>query len=330
MRIQGKLLLILLSMGCHAPIMQAQRRPADHQRVVKTPLVHDPVLAVQGDTCYLFFTGMGIPQMSTTDFEHWRFEHRVFKEAPQWALQSVPGYRGHTWAPDVLYHQGRYHLFYSCSSFGKNESAIGHAWRSTLTPDSPEPWHDTGEVIRSEKGDDYNAIDPCVVTDDDGVAWMAFGSFWGGIKMVQLDLSLTAPVQPVRLWSLSRRSTGGDKAVEAPFIYRHDGYYYLFVSFGYCCRGEKSTYRVVVGRARQVTGPYLDRDGRDMMDGGGTPVISSTRRYVAVGHSAAYSIKGKDYFVAHGYPRQEDGASELVCCEMAWDGQGWPLLQLND
>lgn len=304
-------------------------------RTMTDPMVHDPVLAQEGNTYYLFSTGRNLTCMSSEDLKKWRFEPQVFTDAPRWAMDSVPGYEGHTWAPDILYYKGNYHLFYSCSTFGKNTSAIGHAFRSTLDPNDPEPWTDTGAVIVSRSTDDYNAIDPNVVVDENGVPWMTFGSFWGGIRMVQLTEDMASCAQPENVYTLCTRKYVPDdgvpqpdqNAVEAPFIFRHDGFYYLFVSYDFCCRGLRSNYRVVVGRSADVCGPYVDREGRSLMQGGGTPVVSSDNDFVAIGHSAAYRLGDKDYFLAHGYSRRQNGASKLFLKEMDWDEEGWPVLK---
>lgn len=325
-------MLVCLLAVCFYCTAGAQRRMHGHETL--DPMVHDPVMIKEGDTFYLYYTGWGVGAMTTTDLKTWRFENNVFPEPPQWAMDTVPGYRGHTWAPDIIYHNGNYHLFYSCSTFGKNTSAIGHAVRSTLAPNDSLPWTDTGMVLRSAPGDNYNAIDPNVVIDENNVPWMSFGSFWGGIQLVQLtdDLTGIAPGASVR--TICNRLADGaanadnrrSNAVEAPFIFRHGDYYYLFVSFDYCCRGLRSNYKVVVGRSGHVAGPYLDREGRDMASGGGTLLIASDSRHVAVGHSAVCHTDDADYFLAHGYSRERNGRSLLVIRRMEWDDEGWPLL----
>lgn len=307
----------------------------DRGRVVSDPWVHDPVMAKEGDTYHLYFTGRNISSMSSKDLASWRFERSVFSRPPQWAMDSVRGYKGHTWAPDIIYHKGYYHIFYSCSTFGKNTSAIGHAYRKTLSPEVQEPWTDTGAVIVSHPGDNYNAIDPNVVIDDDGHPWMAFGSFWGGIQLVRLTDDMSATLKPEKLYTICTRRFDGqadvpsmpENAVEAPFIFKHGGYYYLFVSYDFCCRGLKSNYKVVVGRSKDVTGPYIDKEGRKLTQGGGSLVIGQNDDFVAIGHSAAYHFDGKDYFMAHGYSRTEDGASKLFLREMTWDEAGWPVVE---
>ena len=331
-----KKFLFLCAMGASALGALAQQDAGlDRGRVVSDPWVHDPVMAKEGDTYHLYFTGRNISSMSSKDLASWRFERSVFSRPPQWAMDSVRGYKGHTWAPDIIYHKGYYHIFYSCSTFGKNTSAIGHAYRKTLSPEVQEPWTDTGAVIVSHPGDNYNAIDPNVVIDDDGHPWMAFGSFWGGIQLVQLTDDMSATLKPEKLYTICTRRFDGqadvpsmpENAVEAPFIFKHGGYYYLFVSYDFCCRGLKSNYKVVVGRSKDVTGPYVDKEGRKLTQGGGSLVIGQNDDFVAIGHSAAYHFDGKDYFMAHGYSRTEDGASKLFLREMTWDEAGWPVVE---
>ena len=313
--------------------------PEKHSSVIPTSKVmtHDPVLAKQGDTYYLFATGQGISVMSSKDRKNWKFGKPVFDKAPQWAVEAIKGYHGHTWAPDIIYHHGLYHLFYSCSAFGKNTSAIGHATNPTLDPSSPDfKWTDHGKVIQSVPHRDmWNAIDPNVIIDENGTPWMSFGSFWDGIKLVKLTLDLNGVAQPEEWHSLCRRprtfdlpeEEAGDGAVEAPFIMKHGDYYYLFVSFDYCCKGLDSNYKVMVGRAKTVTGPYLDKEGKALNRGGGSLVIQGNKDYAGVGHNAAYHLDGKDYFICHAYSVAEEGAPKLIIREMTWTSDGWPIVQ---
>ena len=219
-------------------------------RIVREPLVHDPVMAKEGDTYYLYSTGHNVSSFSSKDLSEWTIRHGVFSAPPQWAVDSIKGYEGHTWAPDIIYYKGNYHLFYSCSAFGKNTSAIGHAYRRTLNPDSDEPWTDTGAVIVSHARDNFNAIDPNIVIDEEGNPWMTFGSFWGGIQLVRLTEDLTSTLKPEKLYTICTRQFEGASdvpsrsvnSVEAPFIFKHGDYYYLFVSYDFCCRGLTVSY----------------------------------------------------------------------------------------
>jgi len=312
-----------------------QRRPRPAFNPLE-PNVHDPVLAKDGDTYYMFMTGNGVSTMVSKDLKSWTFGKPVFTQTPEWTKEKLPGFRGHMWAPDVIFYKGRYHVFYSCSAFAKNTSMIGHASTKTLNPESPDyNWEDHGMIIQSVPNRDmWNAIDPNIIVDETGTPWMNFGSFWDGIKMVKLTNDMMAVAQPEEWYSLCRRqrthklddTNPGDGAVEAPFIFKHDKYYYLFVSYDYCCRGLKSDYNVVVGRSEKVTGPYLDKEGVSLAIGGGTVIIKGDEKYAGVGHNGVHTFDNTDYFVAHGYSKAENGASKLVLRKIEWSADGWPIL----
>lgn len=316
------------------------------------PPTHDPVAIQCEGTWYLFSTGFGVSIFTSDDQVNWSYSGRVFEKAPEWARAMVPGYRGHTWAPDILFHGGKYYLYYSCSSFGKNDSAIGVTVNKTLNPASPDyKWEDWGCVVRSVGGrDSYNAIDPNVFIDEDGTGWLSFGSFWQGIRLVKLDSTLTRPAEPQVWYPLCRRPEGtvedtsqtdtaikadkrgkdfdpGNGAVEAPFIVKRDGWYYLFVSYDLCCRGPKSTYKVVVGRSRNVIGPYLDREGVSLMEGGGTVVVSGNERYPGVGHCAVVPTGEGDKLFFHAYDKEIGYNAHLLVRPIGWES-GWPAVKL--
>ena len=299
--------------------------------------VHDPVMIREGDTYYVFSTGGGrrsgiIPIRRSKDMYEWEQCGAVFKELPKWCFEEIPGTRG-AWAPDISYFNGKYHLYYSVSTFGKNNSAIGLVTNKTLDPDSPDyKWEDQGMVVRSTQGeDDWNAIDANLVIEDDEKMWLCWGSFWSGIKMKRIDPATgKLSSKDTTLYSLSARPREGEHqtppiegAVEAPFIVKHGKYWYLFVSFDFCCRGANSTYNIVVGRSKDITGPYVDRDGRPMMKGGGTQVIKATgENWKGPGHNGIYMEPGTDFLVFHAYDG-ETGRSELKISTMTWPG-GWP------
>jgi arabinan endo-1,5-alpha-L-arabinosidase len=303
--------------------------------------VHDPVLIRQDHTYYLFHTGSGIAVWSSTDMRNWTREPPVFATAPVWAADVVPNFRNHIWAPDIYRHNGTYYLYYSVSAFGRNTSAIGVATNRTLQRDDPGfAWQDHGIVVRSVPGRDlWNAIDPNVVHDDDGTPWLSFGSFWLGIKLVKLNQNMLTLAQPEewytiaarqREWTVNDRSAGGAlNAIEAPFIFKRNGFYYLFVSWDVCCRGAQSTYRVMVGRAEKVTGPYLDREGKDLRHGGGSLVVAGNSGWAGVGHNSAYTFDGTDYLVFHGYHLADQGRSKLWISKLVWDEDGWPSVSLD-
>lgn len=302
--------------------------------------VHDPVMAKEGNTYYVFSTGPGITFYSSTNMVDWQPEGRVFAGEPGWAKSAAPSFNGHIWAPDIQFHHGKYYLYYSVSGFGKITSGIGVTVNKTLNPRSPDyKWEDQGMVLQSIPGRDlWNAIDSNIIEDEKGDAWMSFGSFWSGIKLVKLDASWTKLATPEEWRSIAYRErpaftpdeSGGPAEIEAPFIFKANGYYYLFVSFGKCCQKERSTYNVVVGRSRSVAGPYLDKAGKDLLQGGGSLIIEGDKEWKAVGHNSVYRFDGKDFMVLHAYETADNYVQKLKILEMKWDKEGWPMVDAPD
>lgn len=300
--------------------------------------VHDPVIIRQDSTYYIFCTGQGITIYSSNNMKDWKRHRPVFSSPPQWAVNAIPGFKGHIWAPDISFNNGQYYLYYSVSAFGKNTSAIGVATNKTLDTTSKDyKWSDHGMVIQSVPGRDmWNAIDPNLVIDNANLPWLTFGSFWNGIKMVQLDKSLLKPANPEKWYTVASRkrdfqlpdSVAGDAAIEAPFIYKHENWYYLFVSFDYCCRGEKSTYKMMVGRSKQVYGPYIDKDGIALNHGGGSLLLEGDSLWHGVGHNAVAGFNGNDYLVFHAYDAADKGRSKLRIEKIRWQN-GWPVFVKN-
>ena len=301
------------------------------------PNAHDPVMALGEDgRYYCFMTGMNISVLSSADLKEWREEPAVLSQTPQWAIDTVPGYQGHTWAPDISFHNGMWYLYYSCSTFGKNTSAIGLAVNKTLDPKSPNfKWEDKGIVIASvRKKDNWNAIDPNLIVSQDGDPYLIFGSFWDGIQLVELsrDDYQTPVAMPATIARrVDRRlPKSGENAIEAPFVFEHNGYYYLFVSFDYCCKGENSTYRTVYGRSRDIGGPYIDAKGQPMQYGGGTRLYGPDDEYYGIGHCSVYQFNGRCYFVAHGYAKSHRGAAKLFIRPLFFDENGWIVSPYSD
>lgn len=295
--------------------------------------VHDPVAIREGDRYYLFCTGHGISVFSSPDLEEWHREKPVFETAPSWTKEVVPGFKNHIWAPDISFHNGKYYLYYSVSAFGKNTSAIGVATNVTLNPDDEDfEWKDHGIVVQSVPGRDmWNAIDPNLVLDETGTPWLAFGSFWGGMKLVKLAKDLVSIAGPEEWHTIAKRERDpftadadpGNAAIEAPFVFRKNGWYYLFVSFDFCCQGENSTYKVVAGRSEKVSGPYLDKTGKPMTKGGGSLVIEGNDRWAGAGHNSIYTFDGKDFLIFHAYDNDDGGKPKLKIMEVRWK-DGWP------
>lgn len=288
--------------------------------------VHDPSTLVKcGDRYWMFHTGRGVSSAWSTNLVEWNPGPRVFTNAPSWVAEAVPeNRRMHYWAPDVIRHGDRYLLYYSVSSFGKNTSAIALASNPTLNPDDPAyQWTDEGIVIQSSPQVDYNAIDPAVFRDTDGSLWMSFGSFWGGIKLIQLDAGTgkrIAPDSPVH-------ALAHYDSIEAPFIHRADGHYYLYVNWGFCCRGTNSTYEIRVGRSDKVTGPYLDMEGRDLLVSGGTRLLGTDGQMIGPGHAGIFTENGESWFSFHYYDGTRRGASTYAIRPIRWAADGWPVIE---
>jgi arabinan endo-1,5-alpha-L-arabinosidase len=231
------------------------------------------------------------------------------------------------WAPDVIHLGDRYLLYYAVSSFGKITSAIGLATTPTLDPaDANYHWTDHGIVVQSGEGGDFNAIDPSVFSDTNRTLWLAFGSYWSGIKLVQLDAKTGKRLMP----DAPITSLAYNKSIEASCLYKHDGYYYLFVNWGSCCRGVNSSYNIRVGRSRSVTGPYIDEDGVDMLKAGGTLLLANTGPLFGPGHAGILIEKGKSWFTCdfEGDTRM-NGKATLAIMPLTWKS-GWPEVKLVD
>lgn len=314
-------LTILLVFGCVPGGGDGNGGGDDSTRPGNWPLtgqlgVHDPSIIKEGNTWYIFGTGVYLQVKRSSDGYNWRDIGTVFSRYPSWAKAYVPNHESNIWAPDIRYHNGTYYLYYSISSFGSNTSAIGLATTRSLA--SPN-WTDHGLVIRSTAANNYNCIDPNLVVDQSGRPWLAFGSFWSGIKLVELDSDTMKPRAGARIRSLATRP---NTAIEAPFIVHRNGYYYLFASIDHCCRGVDSDYKIIYGRSRNVTGPYVDRNGVAMLNGGGSLFDAGNNRWRGPG---GQSLWGTDVIAHHAYDASNNGAPTLMIKTVYWDAGGWPF-----
>ncbi len=276
---------------------------------------------------YVVATGRGIRLAYSPDLKNWKRAGRVFEEnVPAWAKKEVPG-SGGIWAPDLSFHNGLYHLYYSVSTFGSQRSVIGLAVNKTLDQTSDEyEWVDRGKVIESFPGQcDFNAIDPALFVDEDGTWLLFFGSFWSGLKAVELNPETGKPESHGLIAAVAARPHHRTHAIEAPFVIRHGGYYYLFVSWDNCCDGAKSDYKVMVGRSRKVWGPYVDADGRAMLDGGGTLVLAGDERWRGPGHNSVLTTDEGQWMVHHSYDMRNLRAQRILQIRpMTWTEEDWP------
>jgi arabinan endo-1,5-alpha-L-arabinosidase len=280
--------------------------------------VHDPaMIKAANGTYFLFSTGNGIDIRTSTDRVAFRRIGSAFPNGASWAHPFTNG-SNHLWAPDISFRNGQFYLYYSASTFGSRNSAIFLATSTTAMPGS---WTNQGIVVQTSNNSDHNAIDPNLVVDASGAWWLNYGSFWTGIKLVRINPGTGKPSDGTR-YNLAQRPANVDGAVEAPYIVYREGYYYLFVSFDFCCRGTASTYRVMVGRSTSVTGPYVDRAGVAMTNGGGTEVLATHGTIYGPGHPAAMVDTDGWLLIYHYYP---SGASRLGINRIGWSG-GWPAV----
>lgn len=302
---------------------------------VETDLeVRDPsTIAKIGDTYWIYGTGAGVAQFSSHDRLHWTYRGPVFRTPPPWLVDAVPDNKNNiAWAPDVRYFDGLYHLYFAYSTIGSKTSAIGLAVNKTLDPSG---WTDKGVVVASGSSTDFNTIDPCIFDDANGNPWLSFGSYFGGIKIMPID-----PVTGMQsttdrtIYSVAEHPQSSANSIEASAVYYHQGYYYLFVNWDACCAGSKSTYNIRIGRSKSVTGSYVDKSGKDTMDGGGSLFLGSIPdnggglpfdSEVGPGHAAILPDVDGDWFSCHyEWARDKQGATTVNVMKLTWGDDGWP------
>lgn len=315
---------------------------------------HDPGIIKDGDTYYVFSTDAslgdihkrGVQIRKSNDLITWEYVGTAFKdyekdakEAIEWAKLD-PSKDG-LWAPDVVKVGNKYRMYYSASTFGSTRSCIGLAEASRIEG----PYKHKGIVYNSEANAlNYpNAIDPALITDKEGVMYMAYGSFFGGIFIARVDEKtgfLEESFEHIRIAG----SRGA--AVEGAYIeyVEETDYYYLFVSYG----SLSSDYNIRVGRSKEVTGPYLDARGNRLDSLGvgneeevGTKLMGGylfpsdpgtlqSKGYMAPGHNSILK-DGSSYYIAHhtrtfSLPEYWFG---MNIRGMAFNQFGWPVVYPN-
>ncbi len=333
--------------------------------------VHDPSSIVKcGDRYWVFGTGDGIYSKFSYDMITWEdgptpFTKTVF---PEWINNYVGGetntsgesiFHGAFWAPDIIYMNDQYYLYYSCSEWGTMTSTIGCVTNKTLNPEDPDyNWVDVGflGIWSYQPGLALNAIDPSLCRGHDGKIWMVYGSFNEvGMVVTEIDSVSGKPktytgnlpgTTVANSWT-GPNSTNYGEGEGACMIYR-DGYYYLFYNKGGCCNGIASTYYVVMGRSESPTGPFVDKSGKNMVaygtKSGGSTVFKHNDlrgeddRYYGPGHIGVYRENGTDYVSFHYYdptgyyPSEEannKGGPTLGHAKLKWDDNGWPSISMD-
>lgn len=273
-------------------------------------VIHDPSTLVQCDgKFYTFGTGGG--SLVSDDAWTWRRGGSI----PRRAM-----------APDVIQIGGKY-FAYAAANVGAQPRADMHLLvNTTLDPSAPGyKWEEGGLVVSSDGVEDCNAIDPGLLLDpNDGRLWLVYGSYFGYIRLVELDPKTGKRLNPAE--------KPRDIAInsEASILIYHDGWYYLLVTHGSCCRGADSGYNIRVGRSRKVTGPYIDNAGIDMIHGGGKLFLGSGGRLIGPGHFGLIDLgHGVQKFSMHWEADLDrGGASVLDIRPLQWK-DGWPVAGEN-
>jgi arabinan endo-1,5-alpha-L-arabinosidase len=295
----------------------------DPGRVTGNITVHDPSMVRAADgTYYLFSTHNGIEIRTSRDRVAFTRAGSVLPNGATWATAYSGNVRD-VWAPDVSFHAGLYYLYYAVSTFGSNHSAIGLATSASAAAGS---WTDRGLVYDSTSGSDYNAIDPSLTVDPSGRWWLALGSWWTGIKMIQLDPATGKQLASNRTrYNLASR-TSTSLGIEAPYVLHHGNFYYLFTSWDLCCRGVNSTYHVMVGRSATINGTYVDRNGVALTAGGGTEIVATHGRFIGPGGQSVLTDADGELLVYHYYDANNNGNPTLGVNLLAYDSAGWPFI----
>jgi arabinan endo-1,5-alpha-L-arabinosidase len=288
--------------------------------------VHDPVMIRQGDTYYIFHTGKGVSIKTSKDRVNWENAGSVFApdELPAWHKNDIPEQDGSLWAPDIHYRDGKYHLYYSVSAWMNFNSSIGYATNTTLDANDPDyKWVDHGPVITFRNGGEgVNVIDPQVFVDEDGRVYLIYGSYQAGLRLVELDPATGLLKQDPPELTVLTTSLG-----EGVFIVKHEGYYYIFASRGKCCAGLESTYQIVVGRSKNIHGPYLSQSMESWTDNRYSLFLAGDHDEPGRGHNGFFTENGITYIVYHAYTRSANGASLLNIKPVYVGEDGWPTME---
>ena len=272
--------------------------------------IHDPSTIIKCDGKYYVY-GTGGSALVSDDGWTWR-------------AGTSPPRRG--LAPDVIHLGDRYYMYVAANIGAQPKAAINMIWSKTLDPASPNyKWEEGGVVVSSDGIEDSNAIDPGLFLDPtDKRLWLVYGSYFGYIRLVELD-----PKTGMRLHPNEQPRNVAINCEASEMIY-HDGWYYLLATHGSCCRGADSGYNIRMGRARKVTGPFLDHDGIDMIRGGGKLLIGSQGRTVGPGHFGPIDVgDGIQKFSFHWEADLDRGGASVMDIRPLLWRDGWPVAGEN-
>ncbi|MCQ2092360.1 MAG: family 43 glycosylhydrolase [Fibrobacter sp.] len=291
---------------------------------------HDPSIIRVEDGYALMTTNNLLSLWTSEDAYNWKAHGKTLNAVPSWLTQYAPGMED-VWAPDIFYANGEYRVYYCGSEFGKRNSAIGFTSSKSIMPGTAGyGWTDKGHVFHTKDGvDKYNAIDADLVRTKEGELWMAFGSFGLGIQLIKLDEKTGFQASDDQtVYNIARRtSKASGGAEEGPSLIEHNGQYFLFTAWDYCCHQgkdiEQTTYKTAYGRADKVTGPYVDRAGYSMLNGGGTLLLERYGRYVGPGGGEAFQDLNRVRFVHHYYDNAGDKYNHIHIRDVVFTDDNW-------
>ncbi len=324
MKINYSTLLLLLMVTTSIAAQPPQANRIIENNGLKGNLnVHDPVMIKQGNTYYIFSTGMAIK--TSTDRINWTNAGSVFGRDSikfSWWNNDIPDKIG-LWAPDIHYSNGKYHLYYSVSAWMNFNSSIGYATNTTLDKANPAyKWVDEGQVISFRNGGaGVNVIDPNIFIDKDRKKYLVYGSYKAGLRLVELDYKTGKLMKdPPDIITITTALGEGS------FIIKGPKYYYIFASRGKCCAGIESTYQMVMGRSKNVKGPYLNKNGESWVDNKYSLLLAGDSAEPGRGHNGFFTEHDTTFIVYHAYTRSANGASLLNIKPLYMDEDGWPTV----
>ncbi|SHM72668.1 family 43 glycosylhydrolase [Mucilaginibacter sp. OK098] len=275
---------------------------------VGKPFIHDPSTIVESDGKYFTFGTGGSGLMSEDG----------------WTWNGGAVRPGGGAAPDVLKIGDRYLVVYGATGgglAGGHNGKILAMWNKTLDPKSPDFKYSEAVVVASSDGiEDNDSIDPGLLLDPtDGRLWLSYGTYWGYIRLVELNPKTGKRVEGNKPLNIAIDCEATD------LIYR-DGWYYLLGTHGTCCDGPNSTYNIVVGRSRKVTGPYFDNIGREMLKGGGKLVVAAGDRLIGPGHFGRTVLEdGVEKMSCHYEADLDQSARSVLGIHPLLWKNGWPV-----
>jgi len=312
------LFIPLLFLSCKTQEIPAVQPPATVKNysnpVVNYSLPDPSVIRANDGYFYLYATEdiRNTPIHRAKNLVNWELVGTAFTNETRPTFEP----RGGLWAPDINEVNGKYNLFYSMSVWGGEWTCgIGVA-----TADKPEgPFTDRGMLFRSNGIEVQNSIDPFYI-EEEGKKYLFWGSFRGLHAIELSDDGLS--VKP----GAEKRQVAGT-AYEGVYIHKRNGYYYMFASIGSCCAGLNSTYTTVVGRSRDLFGPYLDKQGRSMMENHHEVVIGQNEQFVGTGHNSeiVQDAKGQDWILYHAVSVANPKGRVLMLDQVRWENN-WPYI----